>query len=134
VPTPRRRLDHFRVRFDDGVWAEEVERLRPQSRERAAATRARAAVADAGVPKLHLLACEASGDDGTRLPRCLKVYVPITERPPSERPYGFVFRVSMSPEGAILRFIAFGQRHPRLGTRSVYERAHKRLHGSYPDE
>jgi hypothetical protein len=31
-------------------------------------------------------------------------------------------------------FVAFGERHPQPGTRSVYERAHKQLHGRYPDE
>jgi len=30
--------------------------------------------------------------------------------------------------------LAFGERHPEPGSRSVYERAHKRLHGRYPDE
>lgn len=33
-----------------------------------------------------------------------------------------------------LRFIAYGERHPAAGTRSVYERAHKRLHRRYPDQ
>lgn len=33
----------------------------------------------------------------------------------------------------IWNFIAFGERHPdNPNTRTVYERAHKRLHGSYP--
>lgn len=135
MPAPRRlRPGRLRVSFDDGVWAEEVERLRSRSREREAANRARAAVVDAGVPRTQLLACGESGDDGTRLSRCLKMYVPLNERPPSERPFGFVFRISMTSDGAVLRFVAFGQRHPRVGTRSVYERAHKRLHGQYPDE
>jgi hypothetical protein len=40
-----------------------------------------------------------------------------------------------SPElGPLLVFVAFGERHPKPGTRTVYERAHKRLHGRYPDQ
>jgi len=33
-----------------------------------------------------------------------------------------------------LALVAFGDRHPAPGTRSVYERAHKRLHGRYQDQ
>jgi hypothetical protein len=33
-----------------------------------------------------------------------------------------------------LQLLAFGERHPPSGARSVYERAHKRLHGRYPDQ
>jgi hypothetical protein len=40
-----------------------------------------------------------------------------------------VFELAVGERGAALRFIAFGERHPEPGTRSVYERAHKRLHG-----
>jgi hypothetical protein len=57
--------------------------------------------------------------------------VPISDSPPSERPYGFV--LILTREG-MLALVAFGERHPRAGTRSVYERAHKRLHGRYPDQ
>jgi hypothetical protein len=31
-------------------------------------------------------------------------------------------------ERLVLRFLAFGERHPRPGVRSVYQRAHDRLH------
>jgi hypothetical protein len=34
----------------------------------------------------------------------------------------------------VLLLIAFGERHSRPGVRSVYERAHPRLHGRYPDQ
>lgn len=101
---------------------------------RQAAESARAAVAEAGVPRTQLLACDENAEDGTRLARCVKVYVPINERPASKRPFGFVFRISVTSHGAVLRFIAFGERHPRPGLRNVYERAHKRLYGKYPDE
>lgn len=54
--------------------------------------------------------------------------------PPSERPFGFVFRPGRGNGRLILDLLAFGERHPQPGSRSVYERAHKRLHGRYPDQ
>ena len=52
-----------------------------------------------------------------------------------QRPYGFVFELVAGRDGGVtLRFLAFGDRHPAPTTRSVYERAHKRLHGRYPDQ
>lgn len=121
--------------FDDDVWAQEVERLRAGAAMRSAAERARQQIAASGVPRAHLRGCEAEGPDRTRLAGCLKVYAPLSERAASERPNGFVFELAQSHEGVVtLRLLAFGERHPRPGTRSVYERAHKRLHGRYPDQ
>jgi len=57
--------------------------------------------------------------------------VPLRDTPPSQRPYGFVF---IPTREGVLALVAFGERHPRPGTRSVYERAHKRLHGRYPGQ
>ena len=79
--------------------------------------------------------CSAEGADGTRLARSLKVYVPVDDRPASERPYAFVFELAIGADGGVtLRLIAYGERHPEPATRSAYERAHKRLHGRYPDQ
>jgi hypothetical protein len=64
----------------------------------------------------------------------VKAYVPISRSAASQRPFGFVFSPGRDHHGAYLAFVAFGERHPRPGTRSVYERAHKRLHGRYPDQ
>ncbi len=121
--------------FDADVWSQEVERLHPGKPMRGAAERARNEIASNGVAITELLACRAEGEDGTRLGRCMKVYVPLGDRPPSERPYGFVFDLAEGPGGDVtLRLLAFGERHPTPGTRTVYERAHKRLHGRYPDQ
>ena len=60
----------------------------------------------------------------------MKVYVPIRDAPPSERPSGFAL---IPTREGVVAFVAFGERHPAAGTRSVYERAHKRLHRRYPD-
>jgi len=44
-----------------------------------------------------------------------------------------VFQLIQKPDDSLAwNLIAFGERHPADGrTRSVYERAHKRLHGRY---
>jgi hypothetical protein len=73
--------------------------------------------------------------NGTRLAGLLKAYVPIRDDPPSARPYGFVFAPAVDADGGVyVELLAFGERHPRPRARSVYERAHKRLHGRYPDQ
>lgn len=38
------------------------------------------------------------------------------------------------PRTLELQLLAFGERHPRAVVRSVYQRAHKRLHRRYPDQ
>ncbi len=80
--------------------------------------------------------CEAENDDGTALAGCSKLYVPLDAEGASAAPYGFVFRLAKTDENVLVwNFIAFGERHPENpSTRSVYERAHKRLHGRYPDQ
>lgn len=119
------------VRIDPEVWREEVERLDERSPARIAAERERRRLEEAGIALMQLQRCDELGDDETRLPGLLKVYVPIVEAAAFERPYGMVF----SPEpGPLLVFISFGERHPEPGTRSVYERAYKRLHGRYPGQ
>lgn len=128
------RAGRLPVRFHADIWTDEVERLQENSPARSAASRARAGIEADGLARDQLLACDAKGRDGTELPRCVKVYVPLGDRPASERPFGLVFEFTVTPTGLILRFIAFGERHPAAGARSVYERAHKRLHGRYQDE
>ena len=122
------------VRFEAEVWDEEVSRLRPGSAMRQAAEAARARL-EAEPTAARWLACEAERPGQPLLPRCLKLYLPLG-REPSAAPYGFVFELvaSREPEPLFsLRLLAFGERHPRPGVRSVYERAHKRLHGRYSD-
>lgn len=49
-------------------------------------------------------------------------------------PFGFVFQLAQDPDGSLVwNFLAFGERHPEnSATRTVYERAHRRLHGRFP--
>jgi hypothetical protein len=122
------------VEFRDPVWEEEVERLDEKSPARVQAERARREI-EAGQPALEWQRCETEGDDKTNLPGCRKLYVPLDAEGASAAPFGFVFRLTQNPDGKLSwNMIAFGERHPsNAQTRSVYERAHKRLHGRYPD-
>jgi hypothetical protein len=71
--------------------------------------------------------------DGTSLPFCWKLYLPLEAEGASAARFGFVFRLIKANEGPVLQCIAFGERHPtNPNTKSVYERAHRRLHGRYP--
>jgi hypothetical protein len=120
--------------IDPRVWREEVERLDPRSAARIAAERERRYLEADGVSRGFVERCDEEGPDGTRLGGLVKAYVPLRDGPPSGRPFGFVFRPGRGNGELVLDLLAFGERHPQPGTRSVYERAHKRLHGRYPDE
>ena len=125
----------LRVLIHDEVWREEVERLDPRSPARAAAERERSGLEREGLPLAGLEPCAALGGDDTRLAGLVKVYVPIGDGPPSERPFGFVLAAERDADGPYLELVAYGERHPaRPKTRSVYQRAHKRLHGRYPGQ
>lgn len=116
-------------------WRQEVERFDPRSRARLQAERARREI-EQGIASLDWQRCEVEGPRGVQLPGCSKLYVPLGKSGPSEAPYGFVFRLTQHPNGDLAwSMIAYGLRHPRgvPRTRSVYERAHKRLHGRFPD-
>lgn len=128
------RGDSAAVLIDPDVWREEVERLDARSRARIAAERARRSLEPAASPRGVLERCDELGPDGSRLGGLLKAYVPLREGAASQRPFGFVFRPARDGDRLVLAVLAFGERHPRPGTRSVYERAHKRLHGRYPDQ
>ncbi len=123
------------IKFRSPAWEEEVGRLDPRSPARIQAERARRQIEGAKA-KLVWKRCETSSDDGTELTGCSKLYVPLDAKGASAAPYGFVFRLAKTDEGALVwNFIAFGERHPENPrTRSVYERAHKRIHGRYPNQ
>lgn len=122
------------VRIDEAVWLEEVGRLNRTSAARIAAERERRRLEEQGVELSQLQHTDEVGTDGTSLPGLRKVYVPITAEAASTRPFAFVFAPVRRDGHTFLRLIAFGERHPPRGSGSVYERAHKRLHGRYPDQ
>ena len=134
MPHPSRGARRVAVMIDPRVWREEVERLDPRSAARIAAERERRNLEADGVSRGFVERCDEEGPDGTRLGGLVKAYVPLRDGPPSERPFGFVFRPGRGNGELVLDLLAFGERHPQPGTRSVYERAHKRLHGRYPDQ
>ncbi len=119
--------------FGTAEWAEEVERFDPKADPRLKAQGARKEI-EAAKGKPAWKPCEAQSDDGTRLPGCRKLYIPLDQEGASAAPYGFIFQLVKIEEGLAWNFVAFGERHPANSqTRSVYERAHKRLHGRYPE-
>lgn len=131
------------VRIEASVWREEVERFAPRSPARIAAQRERNTLERIGIVTSMLLRCDASAADGTRLAGMMKAYVPLGDEPASTRPFGLVLAPAIDGDGdgdghLYVELVAFGERHPRPGpeastSRSVYERAHKRRHGRYPD-
>lgn len=127
------RLPPVTIEFGSAEWDEEVRRLNARSPARAQAETARKAIEDGRV-KLAWKRCLPHGPDNTQLLGCRKLYVPLGHDAPSEAPYGFVFQLIVKADGMLAwNMIGFGERHPSDDkTRTVYERAHKRLHGRYP--
>ena len=120
------------VRFDEAVWRETVRGFSGGPLE--IATSARSSAERRGVALADVLPCEGHGPDGTALAGCAKLYLPVGDAPPSERPFAFVLQLAREMDWALAWvFVAFGHRHPRVGVRSVYERAHRQLHGRFPE-
>ena len=134
MATSGRRSRRIPVRIGAEAWREEVERFGDRSEARVAAERERGRLEQEGIDLAALQQCDAEAPDGTRLAGLVKVYVPITDGPPSERPFGFVLAPARDAGGIFLTVVAYGERHPAPGSRSAYERAHRRLHGRYPDQ
>jgi hypothetical protein len=128
MAAPQHRLA---VRFDEAVWREAVRGFSGRALE--IATSARSKTERRGVAFADILPCAARGPDGTGLAGCAKLYLPIGDIPPSERPFGFVLQLARENDQLGWVFVAFGHRHTRPGVRSVYERAHRQLHGRFPD-
>jgi hypothetical protein len=133
VTSPKRNLPPVSIEFGSIEWKQEVERYHPSSRARAQAQSARKAI-EAGTAKLDWKRCRPEGIDETKLPGCHKLYVPLGKQGASAAPYGFVFQLTQKANRSLAwSFLAFGERHPSDGrTRTVYERARKRLHGHFP--
>lgn len=115
---------HFPARFDPDAFREDMARTTPAGREAAEAARRRYEAG--GVPRSELGPCDPEHRAGTKLPQCLKVYLP----PPAGR-FGMVFRFVISDDGPRLDYLAFGVRHHPAGSNAlaVYEIAQRRLQG-----
>jgi len=80
-----------------------------------------------GVRAAWLRRCDSEARDGTRLPGCVKVYIPQ----PAGR-WGAVFLGGALSGTPTLFLLAVGDRHPDGPWKpSVYEIAHRRLHRSH---
>jgi hypothetical protein len=116
------------VAFDDAAWAEDMRRSTIGARR--IAMPARAEYESSGAPIAEPRACDPEGPGGTALRACAKLYVP-----PPVGPHGLVLHIVRRNDGRLgLVYLAFGLRHPGADVQqpSVYEIAHRRLHGSAP--
>lgn len=129
----QKKLPPAAIEFGSREWAEEVERFEPGAVARTRAESARRTIEAEG-RKLRWQRCDLESDSGAYLPGCRKLYLPLDAEGASAAPYGFVFQLVKTADNKLIwNFIAFGERHPdNPNTRTVYERAHKRLHGHYP--
>jgi hypothetical protein len=81
-----------------------------------------------GVPSVWLKQCDPEARDGTRLPGCVKLYLP---QPAGQ--WGAVFLGGSVDRSPNLFLLAVGERHPGAPWKpSVYEIAHRRLQTRRP--
>lgn len=114
-----------KITFDDAAFAEDL--AHSTAAARTVALAARRQMLARGLADITLYACKPEAEDGTRLPRCVKTYVPGPGKP-----WRMVFELRSASDGRLfLDFLAFGVGHPtRPGQPSVYQIAHRRLHGA----
>jgi hypothetical protein len=116
-----------RVRFDADALEDDLARL--SSRGQVALREAREQFERDGVPVDRLRACQDEHRSGTRLPGCLKVYVPDWDGQ-----WRMIFQIAMDEAGPLLSYLACGVGHQPRGARApdAYQIAHRRLHGRWP--
>ena len=119
---PADKAGHVRVIFDELAFGEDLRRASDTGRSVALKTR-RAYEKD-GCPIDDLRACDSEARDGTRLPGCVKVYLP----PPAGR-FGMIFSISRRERILVLAYLSFGVRHQPSDSHAinVYQLAHARL-------
>jgi hypothetical protein len=113
------------VAFYELAWQEDLRRATGSAKRIGEETRSR--LEREGQAVDALFACDEEARDGTRLPGCVKVYLP-----PLGGPLGLVFEIAKSKDGRLyLGHLAFGVRHLPPGARgeTVYRLAHRRLNG-----
>jgi hypothetical protein len=112
----------FEVHVDERALADDL--ARASDAARAAIESMLQRLKTDGAPAVWLKRCDAEARDGTRLPGCVKLYIP---QPAGQ--WGAVF-LGGAVDGSLKLFLlAVGERHPGAAWRpSVYEIAHRRLH------
>jgi hypothetical protein len=110
----------FAVRIDSAVLDEDLTHATDAGRT---AIRQAVRAIGEGVPFSWLKRCQAEGRDGTRLPGCVKFYIP---QPDGK--WGAVLTADTDSGATVLVLLAVGERHPTQPWRpSVYQVAHARL-------
>ena len=113
----------FAVHVDEEALAEDL--AHASDAARAAISPVVKQLESAGIPAQWLKRCEAEGRDGTRLPGCVKFYIPQPAGP-----WGAVLTADKTADAPRLVLLAVGERHPVAASRpSVYAIAHSRLNG-----
>jgi hypothetical protein len=123
VPASRRARARPRVHFDEISFTEDVSHATGAGRR--VAIDARRDLERDGVDVAMLLSCQPHGRDGTRLPRCVKLYLP-----PPAGGWRMVFEITRdrSSGDLVLAYLAFGLGHPQKPWQpSAYRVAHERL-------
>lgn len=112
----------FPVHIDERELAEDLAHMSGAGRAAIESTIQR--LGTNGVPAAQLRRCDPEAQDGTRLPGCVKLYIP---QPVGQ--WGAVFLGGALSEAPTLFLLAVGNRHPSGPWKpSVYEIAHRRLH------
>ena len=124
MPASRGRSAGPRVHFDELAFAEDVSHATATGRRIALAARRKLELD--GVDTGDLLRCQVFGRDGTRLERCVKLYLPS-----ASGGWRMVFEITRdtSTGELVLAYLAFGLGHPAKPWQpSAYQVAHQRLH------
>jgi hypothetical protein len=117
MPQPRRNGARYAVRFDDLLFGA------TQAGQRVSRQARRRLEGDGASPR-ELAPCQAEHREGTRLPHCVKTYLPE----PGGR-WRMIFEIGRENERLVLAYLAFGVGHPEHAWQlSAYQVAHQRLH------
>jgi hypothetical protein len=122
--TPDRGGARYGVHFDELAFAEDVRQASPTGRDVARAARTRLERDGAALDELRR--CDPEHREGTRLPNCVKTYLPG----PGGR-WRMIFEATYDRAAGELRlaYLAFGVGHPEHPWQpSAYDVAHHRLH------
>ncbi|MBJ7469661.1 MAG: hypothetical protein JHD16_00085 [Solirubrobacteraceae bacterium] len=117
-----------KVMFPEEAWRTDTQHLATDAKALAEATRHR--LEAFGLHAADRKPCDAESADGTALPGCFKTYLGPKQKGHDSGAWGMVFQVAIQDGQPVLVYLAFGLRHPAPLTRpSVYQLAHRRLHG-----
>jgi hypothetical protein len=124
MPQPSRDGARFAVRFDDLLFDEDLSHATQAGQQ--VALQARQRLERDGASPRELGPCQAEHREGTRLPNCVKTYLPE----PGGR-WRMIFEITRESDQLVLAYLAFGVGHPEHAWQlSAYQVGHHRLHHS----